>query len=141
MIPKWLQRKLLNRSAPPSETTRRGNQGEDLAAEYISADLGYKLVDRNWRSGRHEIDIICWDGPVLVFVEVRSRAAEAMVSGFYTINRDKKAAIRKACLQYLKGCRPRPRVFRFDVAEIRLGVKDDPVRYFHNVPLFSKYQT
>lgn len=141
MIPRWLQRKLLGRASPASESTRRGNRGEDLAADYISSELGYRLIDRNWRSGRHEIDLICWDGPVLVFVEVRSRAAGALVSGFHTINRAKKGALRKACLQYLKGCRPRPRVFRFDVAEIHLGVKDNSVRYFHNVPLFSKYQT
>ncbi len=35
---------------------------------------GYDIVTRNWRTRRGEIDIIAREGPVLVFVEVKSRA-------------------------------------------------------------------
>ena len=50
-----------------------GEWGETLAAQYLS-DLGYTILERNWRYKRAEIDIIARDGGILVFVEVKTRA-------------------------------------------------------------------
>lgn len=53
-----------------------GNAGEQGAADFLTAH-GYRLVDANVRPeggmARGEIDIIAWDGDVLVFVEVKTR--------------------------------------------------------------------
>lgn len=49
-----------------------GNWGEDLAAEYLRKQ-GYKIVERNWRYGKEEIDIIAQKGEELVIVEVKTR--------------------------------------------------------------------
>lgn len=53
-----------------------GNAGETGAADFLAA-RGYRLVDANVRPeggmARGEIDIIAWDGDVLVFVEVKTR--------------------------------------------------------------------
>lgn len=51
-----------------------GKMGEDLACEYL-VNLGHTIVERNWRSGHYEIDIISVEGGVLHFVEVKSRVA------------------------------------------------------------------
>ena len=54
-----------------------GKHGEAIAAQFL-ADKGYRIVARNYRSGRGEIDIIAWaDEKLLVFVEVKTRASEA----------------------------------------------------------------
>ena len=50
---------------------RRGNhadgvRGEDMAAAYLET-AGYRIVARNWRFHRNEIDIIAMDGDTLVF--------------------------------------------------------------------------
>jgi putative endonuclease len=50
-----------------------GQWGEDLAADYLS-HLGMKILARNWRNKRAEIDIIGEDGPVIVFIEVKARS-------------------------------------------------------------------
>ena len=73
----------------PEESTRaqRGTFGEDLAADHCRRVLGYREIARNWRYKRDEIDLICQDGEVLVFVEVRARAESALVSGFYSVDR------------------------------------------------------
>ncbi|MBR7052890.1 MAG: YraN family protein, partial [Bacteroidaceae bacterium] len=47
-----------------------GNSGEDLAADYLVAK-GYFIVERNWRSGHKEIDIVARREGVVVFVEVK----------------------------------------------------------------------
>ncbi len=52
--------------------TKIGLEGENMAVKYLS-DKGYDILERNYRFGRAEIDIICQIGKLLVFVEVKSR--------------------------------------------------------------------
>lgn len=51
-----------------------GAAGEQRAAAYL-AELGYRIVERNWRNGFGELDLIAMDGPDLVVVEVRTLAS------------------------------------------------------------------
>ena len=87
--------------APNSSSAERGRFGEDLASKYCKDELGFKMVARNWHWKQYEIDIICLDAGVLVFVEVRSRAAHSLVSGFHSIGKKKKIALQRACKAYI----------------------------------------
>jgi putative endonuclease len=49
-----------------------GKQGEDIAKKYL-IDKGYKILETNWKSGRHEIDIIAQKYDFLSIVEVKTR--------------------------------------------------------------------
>ncbi len=49
-----------------------GQTGEDAAAAYLAAK-GYRLLHRNWRSGKKELDIIAQKDGELVVVEVKTR--------------------------------------------------------------------
>ena len=49
-----------------------GKWGEDLATAYLE-QKGYTIVERDWKSGRRDIDIIARDGNIVVFVEVKTR--------------------------------------------------------------------
>ena len=53
-------------------TVEIGKNSEDLAVTYLE-NKGYQILERNWRSGHKEIDIIALDGDILVIVEVKSR--------------------------------------------------------------------
>lgn len=50
-----------------------GKAGENSAAKFL-AERKFILLHRNWRQGKHEVDIIALDGTVLVFVEVKTRS-------------------------------------------------------------------
>ena len=50
-----------------------GAQGEDIAIDYLRRK-GYVILDRNWRSGHREIDIVARKDDTVVFVEVKARA-------------------------------------------------------------------
>ena len=54
---------------------RIGASAEDKAADYLLG-LGYTIVTRRFKSTRGEIDIIAYDGDVLVFVEVKMRRSD-----------------------------------------------------------------
>ncbi|MCA9934639.1 MAG: YraN family protein [Anaerolineales bacterium] len=49
-----------------------GNWGESVAATHLEAK-GYRILQRNWRCARGEIDLVAQAGDVLVFVEVKTR--------------------------------------------------------------------
>ncbi len=49
-----------------------GNQGEQLATEYLQAK-GYEVVARNWRFNKAELDIVCYKDGSTIFVEVKTR--------------------------------------------------------------------
>jgi putative endonuclease len=103
-----------------------GQAGERAAERHLCA-AGLRVVARNWRNpadAREEIDLVLWDGPVLVFVEVKARAASARVAGYAAVDTRKKAVLRRACRAYLKRLRPSPAHYRFDIVEVRHGVTE-----------------
>ncbi|WP_448587902.1 YraN family protein [Thermocrinis sp.] len=51
-------------------SSKKGKEFEELACEYL-AYLGYKILFKNFRCKRGEIDIVALDGDVIVFVEVK----------------------------------------------------------------------
>ncbi|MFT6204136.1 MAG: putative endonuclease, partial [Spirosomataceae bacterium] len=50
----------------------QGQIGEDMATAFLQ-NKGFKVLERNFRAGQSEIDIIGMDKECLVFVEVRLR--------------------------------------------------------------------
>ena len=115
-----------------------GRRGE-REAEKLLKKKGFVVLARNWRSGRDEIDLICLEGKAVVFVEVRARAKDALVSGYDSIDQRKREALRRVCRAYFAKMKPKPLTLRFDVIEIEheegaVGA----VRHFENVPLFGK---
>ncbi len=127
-----------------SRTTRAadGARGEQAAADFLKGRHGFSIVTRNWRSPRDqrdEIDLVCQDGDVLVFVEVKARAEGALVPGYHAVDERKKRALRRAVQAYLGQLDQPPRTFRFDVAEVTLSARlPAQVLHFENVPLFPK---
>jgi putative endonuclease len=122
-----------------------GARGEALAADFLRRERGFVIVARNWRNPRDrrdEIDLVGRDGEILVFVEVKTRSAAALVPGIYAVNRRKRRVLLRACTAYLRQLRPLPRTFRLDVVEVALPA--DPaaapqILHFANLPLFPKH--
>ena len=116
---------------------KRGQLGERLAARYLAKEKRMKILEKNWKEGRHEIDLICLDGPQVVFVEVRARSVNAKVSGYYSISQKKRQHLRAGAYRYLNNTRPRPRHYRFDIVEVRIeGAKAAEIHHFSNADIF-----
>ena len=134
-----LRRGAVTRSARGRTTRQIGAFGEAQAARFLQA-AGLRVVCRNWRHKRDEIDIVAKEGEVLVFVEVRLRRAQALTPGFHTVGAKKKTRLGRVCRAYLRQLSPPPRHFRFDVVEVRL-YEDGKVdlNHYPNVALFPKH--
>lgn len=128
--------------APATTQARDGARGEEAAADFLKTRRGFSVVTRNWRNPRDlrdEIDLVCRDGDILVFVEVKARAAGALVAGYHAVDERKKRAVRRAVHAYLGALDHPPKTFRFDVAEVTLSPRLPPqVLHFENVQLFPK---
>lgn len=71
-----------------------GRFGEDRAAEWL-ADNGFRIVERNWRCARGEIDIVAWQAATLVFIEVKTRGGISAGHPFDAITASKITRLRR----------------------------------------------
>lgn len=58
-----------------NQSAQLGREGEILAVAHLREN-GYEIVERNWRFGKLEIDIIARKGNVLSIVEVKTRSGD-----------------------------------------------------------------
>jgi putative endonuclease len=108
-------------SAPPSEAEhlKTGARGEALAYWYLR-QAGYTVVARNRsaRSGAGELDLVGWDGPVLSFVEVKTRMTTDAGPPETAVSKAKQKRIARAANEYLRRLRRKPLSYRFDIASV-----------------------
>lgn len=79
--------------ARPRATTLLGKRGEDIACAYL-VSRGYQVIDRNWRCGAGEIDIVARQGSSLVVIEVKARSSLAAGHPFEAITARKYSRLR-----------------------------------------------
>jgi len=91
-------------------------RGEDAAARFLRR-AGYRILERNVRLGRNEVDIIARDGDTTVFVEVRTRATEDDVPPEDSVGLVKQSHLRQAARHYLLQ-HGREHYYRFDVVAV-----------------------
>ena len=78
-----------------------GQKGEDLAAEHLKK-AGFKLLFRNWKWGKHEIDIIAENKNFILFVEVKTRNDDYQMHPLTAVTTEKQKSIILAADGYLK---------------------------------------
>lgn len=94
-----------------------GRRGEELAARFLE-DAGYRIVERNWRCRRGEIDIIARTGDTLVFVEVKTRSGLAFGHPFEAITTTKLARLRALAAVWCAEHHPRANRIRLDAIAV-----------------------
>jgi len=119
------------RPRAPGDRTAAGRRGEDLAADFLVA-RGMKVLARNHRTRRGEVDLVCQDGAVLCFVEVRSREAGAPVTPEESVDRRKALRVVSAATDWAARHRALERPIRFDVVAIELGAGAPVIRHHRN---------
>lgn len=94
-----------------------GRRGEQVAAARLRAD-GWRVVARNVREGRKEVDLVATRGAVVAFVEVKARAGLAYGHPLEAITRAKRREIESVARAWLRR-HPQPgRRVRFDAVSV-----------------------
>jgi putative endonuclease len=99
-----------------SEAHELGQKGEDQAIEFLK-EKGYRILFRNWKWGRHEIDIIAENKEFVVFVEVKTRSDNFQEHPRTAVTNEKQKSIIRAAEGYIQKFRI-DKESRFDVITI-----------------------
>lgn len=81
-------------------STEKGRKAEEKAARHLTLH-GYRILDRNARLARGELDIVAGKGEILAFVEVKMRPRRE--AGLLAVHKDKQARLRSAASAWLAG--------------------------------------
>jgi len=109
-----------------------GSIGEDLACD-ILLSMGWKVIERNFRSHHGEIDIIANDGKDLVFVEVKNYTYRSFCKPVFSITQYKKKALIHAARTYIMLRNIHDVDCRFDVIAIYKNSKgEQKTEHFKN---------
>lgn len=115
-----------------------GGQGEEIAAAFLK-NKGYRILDRNYRFSREEIDIVAFlpseqyeDGGELVFVEVKTRRNHDFGRPEEAVTESKQEAIFRTAEAYLQERKLIGSPSRFDVIAITMEGNEPHVVHFEN---------
>ncbi len=94
-----------------------GRRGEDAACD-LYRRLGFRVVERNYRSGRGEIDVVARRRDTVVFCEVKTRRSDGWGVPAEAVDRAKQARLRKLAAAWMAERRPGCVDVRFDVVSV-----------------------
>ncbi|MEJ2634141.1 MAG: YraN family protein [Calditrichia bacterium] len=115
-------------------TSDKGKWGEDIAAEFLGKK-GYRILFRNWRAERGDIDIIALDGDCLTFVEVKSGSSELYGPPELRITPSKKRQLYKLASVFIQNSQEYHipnNSYRFDVIVIDGKPNKYEIRHFEH---------
>jgi putative endonuclease len=116
----------------PDDRRALGAWGERLAEEHLRA-LGFRILARNLRIGRNELDLVAIEKRTLCFVEVRTRRSTRFGTPEESVNRTKQRHLIRAAREALRSQRwPRHWRVRFDVVAVDATVEPPRLELIRN---------
>lgn len=102
--------------------TQKGALGESIAAEYLESK-GMQILQRNYRAGKSEIDIIAYFAETIIFAEVKARTSDIFGIGAQAVTNRKQQMIIRGAQSYCMEHNLFDSRIRFDVIEVDLAAK------------------
>jgi len=115
-----------------------GTQGEQMACDFL-VTRGHRILDRNWRGGHLEIDIVSEAPDGVHFVEVKARTAPSQAPLDKQVTPIKQKRISAAALQYLNSHSMQGREVFFDVVSVLFDGPQTMLNYYPQawIPMFT----
>ena len=107
-----------------------GKMGEEMAARYLE-DQGYLIVERNYRKGHLEIDLLALDGDEIVVVEVKTRSHDIILDPEDAVGHKKRLALIRLANQYARS-HGRTENIRLDIVAIVSNADDTEIKPIKN---------
>lgn len=107
-----------------------GIKGEELAVIHLKK-TGYEILERNWRFGKEEIDVIVTKNSWLVIVEVKTRNSDYFGEPEQSVSRAKQSHLVRAAHAYIQR-KDLDMEVRFDVIGIILNKKEQRLHHIEH---------
>lgn len=112
------------------EKQELGRIGEEFALRLL-VSKGYKILEKNWRFGKDEVDIIASNNQILIIVEVKTRSSSYFGEPYTAVNKKKQIFLIRAANAYIEKndidleC-------RFDIISIVFGSNKHQVEHIED---------
>ena len=118
-----IEREIINKKTDMAEHNDLGRWGEDVAVAYLERK-GYTVVERDWRSGHRDLDIIALneEGDTLAFVEVKARRNRMFTDPVDAVGYQKIHNLQQAANHFVKFRHVNQNI-RFDIVTV-VGTPD-----------------
>ena len=107
-----------------SETGRRG---EEAARAWLEAH-GFRLLDRNWRSGHKELDLVAESASRVHIVEVKTMTPPLLIQPYEKVDAAKQGRLVAAARRYIAAHQVRKEV-QFDIVSVILDGDRTEIEY------------
>ncbi|MDG2448550.1 MAG: YraN family protein [Saprospiraceae bacterium] len=107
-----------------SDHNELGRKGEEIACELL-LKKSYRILEKNWRYKKAEIDIICEKNGVLIFVEVKTRSTLKFGMPEDFVSSAKRSLMFGAANAYMFAINHTWEI-RFDVISVLMNSKHPP---------------
>lgn len=114
---------------------QKAREGEEIACTYLS-EQGYRIIERNYRVGHGEIDIIADDHGMFVFIEVKTRLSQSYGPPEYSITPGKQKQLRRVAQGYFYQNEIVEMPCRFDVVTIEFQNRTPRINHIQNAFTF-----
>lgn len=111
-----------------------GIEGERIAERWL-VQRGWRVIQRRYRSGHRDIDLVTASGQTIAFVEVKTRRGEAFGGPVEAVNWKKRRELSRSASTWIDRHGRLGETYRFDVVGIL--VTGDRVRVRHVENAFS----
>ena len=112
-----------------------GERGERIAEQWM-VERGWRVVERRFRSGHRDIDLVMernrGDARVIAFVEVKTRCTAGYGGPLGAVHWRKQREMARAARDWMARRRPGSAAFRFDVVGVVYGTGPPDVVHIEN---------
>ena len=109
-------------------TQRLGEQGERVAERWLRR-RGWSVLERRWRSGHRDLDLVVGQGDTIAFVEVKARRRGDFGGPVEAVGWRKQRELQRSALCWIDRHGPPGRVYRFDVIGVLMTPGNVRVRH------------
>lgn len=102
-----------------------GDRGEALAAQFLEGG-GWRILGRNFRVGRKEVDLVARRGEVVAFIEVKTRSGDVFGHPLEAITARKRREIEQVANTWIQRYGEADDAYRFDAVAVVISPGSAP---------------
>jgi putative endonuclease len=108
-----------------------GEEGERIAAAWL-AQRGWRILDRRFRNGHRDLDLVAERSGVVAFVEVKTRRGKDFGHPVEAVNWRKQRELSRSAAVWIARFGGGEQLFRFDVVGVLISGESTRVRHIEN---------
>ena len=97
-----------------------GRKGERIACRRLLRE-GFDILVRRWRGRRGELDIVAFEGDLIVFIEVKTRSSEKFGEPWEFVDPRKQAVLQRTAEEFIAEYDLGQYAYRFDIVSVTGG--------------------